>query len=140
MTARQLPRLVPLALAAASLAGCVGRGDWKPAPRLEPQSLTAQQTLAGARLEPKAWPAQRWWHGYGDPQLDTLVDEALAFARQAGYKRITLSTYDILASARRIYQAAGFTLVHEEPERAFGRDLTAQEWARDLQPSRFPSI
>jgi hypothetical protein len=38
----------------------------------------------------------------------------------------------MLASARRIYQAAGFTLVHEEPEHAFGQDLTAQEWARDL--------
>ena len=61
-----------------------------------------------------------------------LVDEVLAFAGQAGYKRITLSTYDMLSSARRIYQAAGFTLLHEEPERAFGQDLTAQEWARDL--------
>lgn len=73
---------------------------------------------------------ERWARGLGIGAR--LVDEALAFARQAGYKRITLSTYDTLASARRIYQAAGFTLVHEEPERAFGQDLTAQEWARDL--------
>jgi DNA-binding MarR family transcriptional regulator/GNAT superfamily N-acetyltransferase len=73
---------------------------------------------------------ERWARGLGIGAR--LVDEVLAFARQAGYKRVTLSTYDILASARRIYQAAGFTLVHEEPERAFGLDLTAQEWARDL--------
>ncbi|HEX6454111.1 MAG TPA: helix-turn-helix domain-containing GNAT family N-acetyltransferase [Trebonia sp.] len=73
---------------------------------------------------------ERWARGLGIGAR--LVDEALAFARQAGYRRITLSTYDILASARRIYQAAGFTLVHEKPEQAFGLDLTAQEWARDL--------
>ena len=73
---------------------------------------------------------ERWARGLGIGAR--LVDEVLAFATQAGYKRITLSTYDVLASARRIYQAAGFTLVHEEPERAFGLDLTAQEWARDL--------
>jgi GNAT superfamily N-acetyltransferase len=73
---------------------------------------------------------ERWARGLGIGAR--LVDEVLAFATQAGYKRITLSTYDVLASARRIYQAAGFTLVHGEPERAFGLDLTAQEWARDL--------
>jgi GNAT superfamily N-acetyltransferase len=73
---------------------------------------------------------ERWARGLGIGAQ--LVDEVLAFARQAGYKRITLSTYDMLSSARRIYQAAGFTMVHEEPERAFGLDLAAQEWARDL--------
>jgi DNA-binding MarR family transcriptional regulator/GNAT superfamily N-acetyltransferase len=73
---------------------------------------------------------ERWARGLGIGAR--LVDEVLLFAKQAGYRRITLSTYDMLASARRIYQAAGFTLVHEEPEHAFGQDLTAQEWARDL--------
>ena len=53
---------------AASLAGCVDRGDWKPAPKLEPQALGAQQALAGARLDAAAWPADPWWRGYGDPQ------------------------------------------------------------------------
>src|ERR1700730_14788223 len=63
---------------AAALAGCVDRGDWKPAPKLEPQALGAQQALAGARLDAAAWPADPWWRGYGDPQLDALVAEALA--------------------------------------------------------------
>ena len=61
-----------------------------------------------------------------------LVDEVLRFARRAGYQRIVLSTYDVLVSARRIYQAAGFTLVSEERERSFGQDLNAQVWARSL--------
>src|SRR5256885_3538928 len=70
--------IVLAATLAASLMGCVERGDWRPAPRLEPSSLAAQQTLAGARLDAAAWPADQWWRGYGDPQLDALIAEALA--------------------------------------------------------------
>src|ERR1700730_6097894 len=69
---------VLVATLAAALAGCVDRGDWKPAPKLEPQALGAQQALAGARLDPAAWPAGPGWHGCGDPQLDALVAEARA--------------------------------------------------------------
>src|SRR5258708_39374192 len=63
---------------AASLAGCVDRGDWKPAPKLEPQALGAQQTLAAPRLDAAAWPADLWWPAYGDPQLRALAAEAPA--------------------------------------------------------------
>src|SRR5580704_4424137 len=68
--------LVPLV--ALALAGCVDRGDWKPAPQLQPQSLQTAQALKDAKLEPSAWPADEWWRSYGDPQLDALVAEALA--------------------------------------------------------------
>lgn len=61
-----------------------------------------------------------------------LVDEVLRFARQAGRERIVLSTVSVLASARRIYQRAGFTLVREQPEHSFGHDLIAEDWARSL--------
>jgi DNA-binding MarR family transcriptional regulator/GNAT superfamily N-acetyltransferase len=61
-----------------------------------------------------------------------LVDEVLRFARQAGYERIVLSTVSVLASARRIYQRAGFTLVREQPEHGYGHDLIAEDWARSL--------
>jgi DNA-binding MarR family transcriptional regulator/GNAT superfamily N-acetyltransferase len=73
---------------------------------------------------------ERWARGLGLGAR--LVDEVLRFARQAGYQRIVLSTYDVLTSAGRIYLAAGFTLVSQEPERAFGHDLNAQVFARDL--------
>jgi DNA-binding MarR family transcriptional regulator/GNAT superfamily N-acetyltransferase len=73
---------------------------------------------------------ERWARGLGIGSR--LVDEVLRFARRTGYRHIVLSTYDVLVSARQIYQAAGFTLVSEEREHAFGHDLNGQTWARDL--------
>lgn len=57
-----------------------------------------------------------------------LVEECVAFARSAGYDTLTLWTNDVLHAARKIYQAAGFTLKGEEKHHSFGHDLTAQTW------------
>jgi DNA-binding MarR family transcriptional regulator/N-acetylglutamate synthase-like GNAT family acetyltransferase len=61
-----------------------------------------------------------------------LVDECLVFAKQAGYTKMMLWTNDVLVSARRIYQAAGFSLLSEEPHHSFGKDLVGQVWERTL--------
>ena len=61
-----------------------------------------------------------------------LVDECIAFAREAGFRRITLWTQENLVTARRIYQNAGFRLAATEVHNNFGVDLTAETWEMDL--------
>jgi DNA-binding MarR family transcriptional regulator/N-acetylglutamate synthase-like GNAT family acetyltransferase len=65
-----------------------------------------------------------------------LVDEVIQFARQAGYKKITLWTQRDLTAARKIYKAAGFELVAEDEHELFGHSLTAETWEMRLTPSR----
>jgi DNA-binding MarR family transcriptional regulator/GNAT superfamily N-acetyltransferase len=62
-----------------------------------------------------------------------LVDECVRFARGAGYGAIVLWTNSVLESARRIYEAAGFTLVDEGRHDAYGHDVVDQAWRLDLR-------
>lgn len=62
-----------------------------------------------------------------------LVDECERFARQAGYRKITLWTNDILTAARHIYERAGYRLVHKKKHRSFGYDLVGETWELKLQ-------
>ena len=64
-----------------------------------------------------------------------LVEECIRFARAKGYRTLTLWTNDILVSARKIYQAAGFRLVQEERHHSFGKDLVGQNWDLTLWSS-----
>lgn len=57
-----------------------------------------------------------------------LVDECTRFARQAGYKKITLWTNSVLLAARSIYQQAGYELVKAENHHSFGQDLVGETW------------
>jgi DNA-binding MarR family transcriptional regulator/GNAT superfamily N-acetyltransferase len=57
-----------------------------------------------------------------------LVDECVRFARETGYRKITLWTNSVLVAARHIYKKAGFRLVHKERHHSFGRALVGETW------------
>ncbi|MER9235067.1 helix-turn-helix domain-containing GNAT family N-acetyltransferase [Mesorhizobium sp. M0622] len=61
-----------------------------------------------------------------------LVEECVGFCRAKGYRTLTLWTNDVLTSARRIYEAAGFKLADEERHHSFGKDLVGQNWNLEL--------
>lgn len=65
-----------------------------------------------------------------------LVDECIAFAKSAGYVRMTLWTNHPLTVAQRIYLSRGFSLVAEQPHRSWGACLTGQVYERDLTSTR----
>ena len=88
--------------------------------------VKASDQVARLRLllvEPKAR-----GHGIGS----RLVDECIRFARDAGYKKMTLWTHSVLTAARRIYQAAGFKLVSQKKHADWGVPVVGEIWEREL--------
>ncbi len=61
-----------------------------------------------------------------------LVDECIAFARAAGYRKMTLWTHSVLTAARHIYQAAGFALVAQEAHADWGVPVVGETWEREV--------
>ena len=57
-----------------------------------------------------------------------LVDECIRFAKQVGYKKITLWTQSNLTAARNIYENAGFQLLSQQKHKSFGKELVAETW------------
>jgi DNA-binding MarR family transcriptional regulator/GNAT superfamily N-acetyltransferase len=61
-----------------------------------------------------------------------LVEQVIRFARDKRYRKIRLWTQSELLAARKLYAAAGFTLVESKPHRSFGRDLIGEYWELPL--------
>jgi len=57
-----------------------------------------------------------------------LTEEALRFARDAGYKKMTLWTHSVLKAARHIYQKAGFKLMRTEKHKSWGQPVVSEYW------------
>lgn len=61
-----------------------------------------------------------------------LVEECIAFARSAGYRKLGLWTNSVLDAARHIYREQGFRIVQEEKHHSFGQDLVGETWELEL--------
>ena len=61
-----------------------------------------------------------------------LTDEAIQFARGAGYERITLWTHSVLTAARHIYRKAGFKLTRTEKHQSWGQPVVSEHWDLSL--------
>ena len=68
-------RLFPIAAVAALMAGCASVPPSTTVAPLAATDLASTQTLAS---QSGTWPASNWWQGFNDPQLNGLMDEALA--------------------------------------------------------------
>ena len=66
-------------LAIALIAGCADMGGLTTrATKGDANDLASTKSLAGTPLSPAAWPTTDWWQSFKDPQLDVLMQEALA--------------------------------------------------------------
>lgn len=90
-----MPRTIFLSTAVIGLlAGCASVPDLGPkAVPAAAESLESNVTFAGAQGE---WPAEGWWRGFGDGQLDALIGEGLA------------GSPDVAIAAARVRAADGF--------------------------------
>lgn len=82
--------------------------------------------------------AQLHWFILSDDMRGTgagrkLMNNAMAFAKQKGYPRIYLTTFEGLDSARRLYEDSGFTLTSSQKGDTWGREVTEQrfDWYAD---------
>ncbi len=65
-----------IAFATLLLAGCASIPQLGPKPvPLAPAQIAAERSLAPTA--DAVWPGEGWWSGYGDPQLDALIEEGL---------------------------------------------------------------
>ena len=57
-----------------------------------------------------------------------LTGECVRFARQSGYRGITLWTHEVLTAARHTYERAGFRLTSSEKRKSFGQNVVSEYW------------
>jgi GNAT superfamily N-acetyltransferase len=61
-----------------------------------------------------------------------LTDEAIRFARNAGYRKMTLWTHSVLSAARHIYKKAGFKLTGSEAHESWGQPVVSEFYDLEL--------
>ncbi len=65
--------------AAGFLGACASTHHLQPeAVGVDANVLQTSKSLSAVRFDAAAWPQAQWWTAYNDPQLNELIDEALA--------------------------------------------------------------
>lgn len=63
---------------------------------------------------------------------DKLVDMALNFCREKGYKHVFLETISFLKTARHIHASKGFIITQSHKNLTWGEDVLEERWDLDL--------
>lgn len=74
----EMKSLVTGLLLCGVIGGCAADRNWHAPKPVAPESLAASRSIASATVDAQTWPVDAWWRVFGDPQLDKLIDEALA--------------------------------------------------------------
>ncbi len=112
----------------------------RPSPRQRIWIAEQGDRLAGciAIVEQSPETAQLRWF-LVDPQCRgeglgrRLLDEAIAFCRSCGYRSVMLWTVSALTAAARLYRAAGFRKVEENPGAPWGVPVVEERYDLDLR-------
>lgn len=116
-------RLLAAAAAAGVLAACASPRGLEPrAVPAQVGALEADRSLAATAVRPAAWPRSDWWKGLADPQLDALIDEALADGPGLRIARARLD------KARALALAAGGA---RYPSLGVGADVNRQRFSEN---------
>lgn len=99
------------------LAGCASVPPSTTDTPIKPGSLAAAETFKG---QGGVWPAQDWWKGFNDPQLNALMDEAFA------------GSPDLKAASARVKKAQAFL---DQVHAATQPDATLKLDSTELQQS-----
>ncbi len=70
---------------------------------------------------------------------EQLMCTALDFCRDAGHRRVFLTTFAGLDAARKLYERHGFMLTEERPRRTWGVEVTEQRFDLHITHSRTPT-
>lgn len=122
-------RLIALMAGAAALAGCAAVPKLPPAPQgADPVRLASAASFQAPERE---WPVDRWWSAYADPQLDTLMDEALA-----GSPSLTEAAARLRAADARAREARSATLPRLDADAQASE--TKQSYNNGIPPAFVP--
>ncbi|HEX9432590.1 MAG TPA: RND transporter, partial [Burkholderiales bacterium] len=102
-------RLATLAVVAL-MAGCASFKGIEPRSEVrEPAELKAEASLADTPVS-ATWPELDWWKRFGDAQLDTLVEEALAGSANIRLARARIDQALARRAGRRLRRSPGALL------------------------------